>query len=98
MDHLDVYVAIAVQTLALLGGGAVMVLRNSWSTQDMKEDMKGMAEDLKKLTEVIITQAVQTTRLDNQGSQLAVLQREVSDLRRGVGWKIGKQGEGNEYP
>lgn len=97
MDHVDVYVALAVQTVSLLGGAAIMVLRNSWNTQDMKEDMKGMAEDLKKLTEVIVTQAVQTTRLDNQGTQIATLQKEVSDLRRGDGFIRRHKGVDGEY-
>ena len=63
-----------------------MVLRNGWSTAALEKQMEGMQHELKKLAEVITNQAVQANRLDNQGSQIATLQREVSDLRRGRGW------------
>jgi hypothetical protein len=56
-----------------------------------------MEEELKKLAEVITNQAVHTNRLDNQGAQIAVMQKEIYDLRRGDGWVRGKEGIDREY-
>jgi hypothetical protein len=97
MEHWEFYVGLAVQTLLFLGGGYGMVLRNDWSAQNMKEQMKGMQDELKKLAEVIVQQAVQTTRIDAISTQLATVQKEVSDLRRGDGFIRGRHGIDKEY-
>jgi hypothetical protein len=93
-------VALGLQTVVFLGGGWVMVLRNNWSTQALEKGQIAMQEELKKLAEVITNQAVQSVRLDNQGSQIVLLQKEISDLRRGDGWIKGKPrgGVNGEYP
>jgi septal ring factor EnvC (AmiA/AmiB activator) len=88
----DFLIAIGAQTLLFLAGCYAMVLRNDWSTRSLKEQMEGMQAELKKLAEVITQQAVQTTRIDNLNSQVATLEREVSDLRRGNGWIIRNRG------
>jgi outer membrane murein-binding lipoprotein Lpp len=92
-------IGIAVQTVLFLAGCYAMILRNDWSAKTLKEQLDGMQDELKKLAEVITTQAVQTTRIDNINSQVATLQRELSDLRRGNGWITRPRGgvEG-EYP
>jgi len=38
-----------------------MVLRNDWSTKDLKEELESMEEELKKLAQVITQIAVQRT-------------------------------------
>ena len=92
-------IGIAVQTLLFLAGCYGMVLRNDWSTRTLKEQLDGMQDELKKLAEVITTQAVQTTRIDNINSQVTTVQREVSDLRRGNGWIVrGRSGIEGEHP
>jgi hypothetical protein len=93
-------IGIAIQTLLFLAGGYAMVLRNDWSTRTMKEQLEGMQDELKKLSEVITIQAVQTTRIDNINGQVTTLQRELSDLRRGNGWIVRRPGGGveGEYP
>ena len=61
---------------------------------DMIGELKGgisklsdeLKADIGKLSEVMITMAVQTTRLDSQSTQIATLQREIGDLRRGEGY------------
>ena len=89
----------ALQTLLFLGGGWAMVLRNGWDTKSLEKQLQTMSEELKKLAEVITNQAVHTNRLDNQGAQIAVLQKELSDLRRGVGWKTSRRDSvDGEYP
>ena len=94
----DFLIGIAVQTLLFLAGCYAMVLRNDWNTRIMKEQLDGMQDELKKLAEVIVTQAVQTTRLDNLNSQVTTLGRELSDLRRGNGFIVrGRSGIDGEH-
>lgn len=83
---------LGIQTLLFLAGGYGMVLRNGWSAVALEKQLHSMEEELKKLAEVITNQAVHTNRLDNQGAQIAVLQKEVSDLRRGEGWITNRRG------
>jgi hypothetical protein len=91
---------LGLQTLLFLAGGYGMVLRGGWSAASLEKQLASMQEELKQLNKVITAQAVHTNRLDNQGAQIAILQREVSDLRRGVGWKVGGHRDGidGEYP
>ena len=88
---------LGLQTLLMLGGGYGMVLRSGWSSVNLERQLASMQEELKKLSEVITAQAVHTTRLDNQGAQIAVIQREISDLRNGIGFKTGRHGVDGEY-
>jgi hypothetical protein len=88
---------LGIQTLLFLAGGYAMVLRNGWSATALEKQLLSMEKELQKLAEVITNQAVHTNRLDNQGAQLVVLQKEVSDLRRGEGWIRGQRGVDREY-
>ena len=82
----EIIASIGMQTALFLLGGYAMVLRNDWSTKDLKEDLRLMEEDLKKLAQVITQIAVQDIRIDNLTSLIVNLQHELSDLRRGDGW------------
>jgi len=82
----EIIASIGMQTALFLLGGYAMVLRNDWSTKDLKEDLKSMEGDLKKLAQVITQIAVQDIRIDNLTSLIVNLQHELSDLRRGDGW------------
>jgi len=55
----EIIASIGMQTALFLLGGYAMVLRNDWSTKDLKEDLKVMEGDLKKLAQVITQIAVQ---------------------------------------
>lgn len=95
------YVHIAgltLQTLLFLVGGYGMVLRNDWSNRNLEKKMETMQTELKELAKVVITQAVQTTQIQNLGSQLTMLQRTVEDLRRGNGFVQGRAAVDGEYP
>ena len=81
------------RNLAVAGGAAAALAAGL----AMKNPTAAKA-GLKKLAEVITNQAVHTNRLDNQGAQIAVLQKELSDLRRGEGWITGRRGIDGEYP
>jgi hypothetical protein len=97
MEHWEFYVGLAVQTVLFLGGGYGMVLRNDWSTQNMKEQLARMGDELEKLAEVITEQAVQASRIDNLYGQITTIQKELFDLRRGEGFIRGRQGVDREY-
>ena len=75
-----------------------MILKNDYSNKILKEELVDVKDELKKLADVVITQAVQTTRLDSLNTQFALLQRTVEDLRRGTGWiKGARQQVDGEY-
>ena len=75
-----------------------MVLRNDWSNKNLEKKMETMQTELKKLAEVVITQAVQTAQIQNLASQITMIQRNVEDLRRGNGFVKGRQSIDGEYP
>jgi hypothetical protein len=77
---------IGVQTLLYLLGGYAMVIRNDARTENLKSQLVGMTEELKELAKVITEQAVQSTRIDNLTTMVTLMQRNLEDMRRGVGW------------
>lgn len=73
------------------------------SLTNQAKDIAGMQIEIKKLTEIIILQAVQTTKLDSLSDNYVLLHRTVEDLRRGDGWITKRAGErkpgiDGEYP
>jgi hypothetical protein len=90
-------IGLAIQTVLFLGGGYGMVLKNDMSNRTLKEQFAGMQKELEKLANVIITQAVQTNRLDNLTEQYMMLNRTVEALRRGNGFIHGHGGVDGEY-
>ncbi len=91
-------IGIGVQTIIFLLGGYAMVLRNDWSNKALKDEVKGMQEEIQKLSQVVVQMAVQTVRIDNLTQHFSVLQRTVEDLRRGNGFVRGRTGVDGEYP
>ena len=63
-----------------------MVLKNDWSNKALREQMAAVQKELEKLAEVITTQAVQNTRIDNLILQMSQIDRRVEDLRKGDGY------------
>ena len=91
-------IGIVVQTVLFLLGGYAMVIRNDGSNQNLREDVKGIEKELKKLSEVITGQAVQTTRIDNLAAQVTMLYRNLEELRHGNGFVKGSSGIDREFP
>ena len=56
-----------------------------------------MREELKKLAQVIIQQAVQTKDIEYLKEQQMMLARTIEELRRGNGWVRGRGGVDGEY-
>ena len=50
------------------------------------EKIERMETGLAEMSKAMTTLAVQTNRLDSQGAQIATLQKEIADLRRGEGF------------
>ncbi len=92
------FISIGVQTVIFLGGGYRMMIRtnaaNEVRNEQLKTEVAGMKEELKTLAQVITTQAVQTTRLDNLTGILASVEKRVEDLRRGEGYLERREGRG----
>jgi methylphosphotriester-DNA--protein-cysteine methyltransferase len=88
----DALIGLAVQTAIFLLGGFAMVIRTEVGARQLKEEVASMKEGLKKLTDVIIIQAVQTTRLDNMMQMVTSMERRIEDLRRGMGYVERRDG------
>lgn len=101
MEHYLSLVGVIVQTVIfLLGGYALYVANNTRQklhTDALREDVKGMKEELKGLAEVITVQAVQSTRLDHMYSQLLSVEKRVEDMRRGKGYVRERATVDGEY-
>jgi hypothetical protein len=93
--------ALVVQTILYLFGVLVISIRSDTKqkvyTERLQQDMTDMKQELKKLADVIIQQAVQTTRMDNLSSQVASIDRRVEELRHGNGFVKGRTGVNGEY-
>lgn len=87
-------IGIAVQTAIFLLGGYGMVIRNDAGNKQLRQEITNMQLELKKLAEVIVTQAVQTTRLDNLLAQISSIERRVEEMRRGKGFVENREGRG----
>lgn len=92
---------ITIQTALYLLGALALFLRNEskqkTNTEHLSNEVKDMRDELKKLAEVITTQAVQTARIDSIADQFTLLHRTVEDLRRGNGFVKGRAGLDGEY-
>lgn len=91
-------VGIVLQTLIFLAGLYGMVLRTDWQGKGLRDDMIEMKEDMKRLADVVTTQAVQTQQIEHLTGQITMLQRNLEDLRRGNGFVRGRSGLDGEYP
>lgn len=79
-------IGIGVQTLLYLVGAYTLVVRNDTRMEALRTQMTDVTQELKKLSEVVTIQAVQTIRLDNLTALVATCQRQIEDLRRGDGY------------
>lgn len=68
-----------VEIAAIVGGGFLFLLSLKNTVGNLKEDVVGMQDEIKKIGQVLIQMAVTTTRLDNHD-------REISDLKHGRGF------------
>lgn len=92
-------ISAAIQTIVLLAGIYGMVLRNDHNNRSLKTEVHKMQDELKKLADVVIQQAVQTTKLDNLREQFVMLQKTVEELRRGTGFIQHRRHDvDGEYP
>lgn len=98
MEHTDWIIGGVIQTAIFLAGVYGMILKNDSSNKTLMTEVGNMREELKKLAQVITTQAVQTKEIENLHSQITMLQRTVEDLRRGNGFVRGRRvGVDGEY-
>jgi hypothetical protein len=88
------------QTLAVVIGGGFGVYRIGRNTQktesaitranevaiEQKEEMSDLKKEVRKLSDVLTTMAVTTTRVDNLSNSITELRQLVNDLRRGEGF------------
>ena len=67
--------------------GAVLVMVGKFYADNRRAgaDISDIKADIKSLNAVVTQVALQNQRLDNQGTQLAQVRQEISELRRGEG-------------
>lgn len=82
------------------GAGIVYAFRSgrfAETVTSMQKEIKELKEITKAIAAVVTAQAVHTTRLDNQGERLNILDKRVEGLRRGHGFIRGHKGIDGEY-
>jgi methylphosphotriester-DNA--protein-cysteine methyltransferase len=96
---LDILLKLA-ETGAIVGslGVGLFTIGRSSSRVEMAisaqaTDLADMKDELKKLADVIIQQAVQSNRIENLATQLIMTQRTLEDLRRNRGFIVEKNDE-----
>jgi Tfp pilus assembly protein PilO len=100
VEHYAWLINIIVQSVIFGFGVLGMIVYNNQSNKRLEIEMVDMKEEVKKLAQVIVQQAIQTTRLDSLVAQLISVERRVEDMRRGNGWvtKPTRTGIDGEYP
>lgn len=84
-DLLTVLGAAYVGSTLLYKRGSRDAQANSMA-QGIAEEVEDMKSELKELAKVITELAVQDNKITNLSSQITMVQRNVEDMRRGMGW------------
>ncbi len=101
-SEFDIWLRIGQFVASLLAIGAVLYKMGAMSKSfEMRGDQQAaqitkLETAILKLNDVVVTQAISTTRLDNQETQITQMQTEIGLLRRGRGF-IQREVDG-EYP
>jgi hypothetical protein len=90
-------VGIGVQTALFLFGGVAMVIRTNYSNDVLKEQVLGIQIELKGLSSVVTSLAVQDERLNNQARRIDIMDEKIERLRRGDGFIAGSRGIEHEH-
>jgi K+/H+ antiporter YhaU regulatory subunit KhtT len=90
-------IGVGIQTVLFLLGGYAMVIRNDGSNKALKQQVDGIQSELKSLSTIVTTLAVQDERLNNQARRLSDLDTKVEAMRRGEGFVAGSRGLEKEY-
>ncbi len=91
-------IGIIVQTIFWLAGGYAMVIRNDGSNKAIKEEIKGIQDELKTLAAVVTAMAVQGERLNNLSQRMNMIDVRMDDVVRKEGWVSGRRVVDGEYP
>lgn len=92
--QLIVYIVIGIfQVASIIVGGFLVVYRFGRSTKatdyaiaQMSSSITEIKSEVAAMRALMTEVALQNQRLDNQGQQIAMLQRTVEDIRRGEGF------------
>ena len=97
MDNLSPYLlGVAFQTVLLLLGGYAMVIRNDKDNKFLKDQISAIQVEIKGLANVVVQQAIQTTRLDGLSERVTLIDKRVEDMRHGRGYVVRDQRKGVE--
>ena len=90
-------IGIGVQTALYLLGGYGLVMRNDWSSKALTKQVEAIQVELKGLSTIVTTLAVQDERLNNQARRISDLDTKVEAMRRGEGFIAGARGIEKEF-
>lgn len=79
-----------IEIASILGGGLAVFITLKNTVSNIKDDVAGMQQEIKKLADVITKMAVTDIRLTN-------LEQDIRELRHGEGFVRGNKGIDREY-
>jgi hypothetical protein len=79
-----------VEILSIVGGGVLVMITLRSDVANMKTEMEGIQAEVKKIGDVLITQADQNRRILH-------LEEDVREMRHGHGFVRGATGIDREY-
>lgn len=80
-----------IEIASILGGGLIVFITLKNTVANIKDDVVGIQNELKKLADVITRMAVTDVRLTN-------LEQDIRELRHGRGFVQNERGIDREYP
>lgn len=86
-------IGIGIQTALYLLGGYALVIRSDASIKIMAGQVKEIQVELKGLSTIVTTLAVQDERLNNQARRIDMMDNKLEALRRGEGFVAGSRGK-----
>ena len=79
-----------VEIASIIGGGILVMITLRSDVANMKTEMKGIQAEVKKIGDVLITQADQNRRILH-------LEEDLRELKHGEGFVRGPRGINREY-
>jgi hypothetical protein len=87
-----------IEITAILGGGLAAFFTLKSTVSHMKDDLKGMQDEIKKLGEILIAQADIRGELKVLGARIGTTEKDIRELRHGEGFVKGPRGVEHEWP
>lgn len=87
-----------IEIASIIGGGLLVLIRLNNNVVSLKVDVSGMQVEIKKLGEILITQASLRGEIQGLTTRLATAETDIRNLQHGDGFIRGPRGIDREYP